>query len=140
MHMEEADPFCLRNRVRESVICVAPHHGFPAAEVQLAESTSPGVLHCRNHLIPYHIAPAGVGDMTATAGKIAAVRQRNAVDERCWALQDNKTPDERGIESNPVPEGSLKPVETFSRLAFIQACWPLGLRHSSGQNPIVASK
>jgi hypothetical protein len=60
--------------------------------------------------------------MTATAGKIAAVRQRNAVDERCWALQNNETPDEPAIESNPVPEGFLKPDETSSRFEFIEAC------------------
>jgi hypothetical protein len=134
--MEKADLFCLRNRVGERVICVAPQHGFPAAEIQLAKSTPPGISHRRNHLIPGHIAPAGVGNMTATAGKITSVCQCNAVDERFEVLQDDKTPGEWDVKSNPVPERTLKSVEISSRLELIQAVWCMCLRHRYVRNLI----
>jgi hypothetical protein len=54
-------------------------------------------------LIPGHIGTAGIGDVTAAAGKVATVRHRDAIDERFRALKHHKAPHERGVETEPTP-------------------------------------
>ena len=103
MHVEETNPFRLGNRVLECVVCVAPQHGFPAAEVQIAEPAAPRILHRGDQLIPGHIGTAGIGDVAATAGKVTTVRHRDAIDKRFRALQHHKAPQERGVETEPTP-------------------------------------
>ena len=51
-----------------------------------------------DQLIPAHIVTAGIGDVTAAAGKVATIRYRDTVDERFRALQHHKAPHERSVE------------------------------------------
>ena len=136
MHVEETNPFRLRNRIFKRVICVVPEHGFPTAEVKIAEPSAPRILHRGDQLIPGHIGTASIGDVATKTGKVTTVRYRDAVDERFRALQHHKAPHVRRVEKEA---DSIGFCETYGYLLaphlwagiviLVHQAWILQLRN-----------
>ena len=75
MRVKETDPFCFHDHIGERMASIVPEHRFAAAEIHFAKTPGPSILQCGNYFIPGHIRPAGIGNMAASAGKVAAIGQ-----------------------------------------------------------------